>query len=105
MMAQDRYRQYLAALRTDFVKLAKLEFLNPDGGVAFTLDNDAKKRRSRAFLQKGNISCNLQNGKRRQAEVTLANTSGEFEYAVNHIWFGQQIRLSEGLLLPDGSEY
>ena len=104
-MAQDRYRQYLAALRTDFVKLAKLEFLNPDGGVAFTLDNDAKKRRSRAFLQKGSISCNLQNGKRRQAEVTLANTSGEFEYAVNHIWFGQQIRLSEGLLLPDGIEY
>ena len=99
MMAQDRYRQYLAALRTDFVKLAKLEFLSPDGGVAFTLDNDAKKRRSRAFLQKGSISCNLQNGKRRQAEVTLANTGGEFEYAVNHIWFGQQIRLSEGLLL------
>ena len=30
---------------------------------------------------------------------------GSFDYAVNNIWFGQQVRLSEGLILPDGTEY
>ena len=105
MSSLTAYQQYLAALRTDFQKLAKLEFLNPDGGVAFVLDNNAKNSRSGAFLQSGTISCNLQNGRRRQASVTLANATGEFEYAVNKIWFGQTVRLSEGLLLPDGTEY
>lgn len=37
--------------------------------------------------------------------MTLANLDNEYEYAVNHIWFGQEIRLSEGLILPDGTEY
>lgn len=104
-MADNRYLQYLAALRGPYKKLARLEFLNPGGGVAFTLDNQRRGGRSKAFLQEGSISCNLQNGRRRQANVTLANASGDFEYAVNKIWFGQQIRLSEGLLLPDGTEY
>ena len=104
-MSENRYLQYLAALRGDFKKLARLEFLNPGGGVAFTLDNQPRGGKSKAFLQDGSISCNLQNGRRRQATVTLANASGDFEYAVNKIWFGQQIRLSEGLLLPDGTEY
>lgn len=104
-MFDGRYLQYLETLRTDFVKLARLEFLNPDGGVAFTLDNNRRNGRSKAFLQSGNLSCSLQNGRRRQATVTLANAGGEFEYAVNRIWFGQLIRLSEGLVLPDGTEY
>lgn len=104
-METNLFQKYLAALRTDFTKLAKLEFLNPDNSVAFALDNNVKNKRSKAFIQEGTISCNLQNGRRRQANVTLANTEGEFEYAVNKIWFGQQIRLSEGLILPDGTEY
>ena len=102
-MAQ--FQEYLSQLRTDFTKLAKLEFLNPDGTVAYVLDNNAQNRRSGAFLQSGTISCNRNNGKRRQASITLVNLDDEYEYAVNHIWFGQQIRLSEGLILPDGSEY
>lgn len=102
---QTLYQRYLAQLRTNFTKLAKLEFLNPDGSVAFALDNQEKNKRSKAFLQDGNISCALQNGIRRQASVTLANLDNAYEYAVNRIWFGQQLRLSEGLLLPDGTEY
>lgn len=105
MASGERYLSYLAALRTDFTKIAKLEFLNRDGSVAFALDNDPKNRRSGAFLQSGEISCNLNNGMRRQASVTLSNLDGEFEFAVNHIWYGTQLRLSEGLILPDGSEY
>lgn len=56
-------------------------------------------------MQSGTITCNLQNGKRRQATVTLANTDGQFDFSVNNLWFGQQVRLSEGLILPDGTYY
>lgn len=105
MVQTNLYETYLASLDGDFVKIAKLEFLNPDGTVAYSLDNNALNERSGAFLQSGTISCNRNNGPRRQASVTLDNLDNEFEYAVNHIWFGQQIRLSEGLILPDGTEY
>ena len=101
----ENYTAYLQSLEGDFVKLAKLEFLNPDGNVAFALDNNALNYRSGAFLQSGSLSVNRNNGRRRQATVTLVNLDNEYEYAVNHIWFGQQIRLSEGLILPDGTEY
>lgn len=104
-MAANRYAEYLEALKTDFTKIAKLDFLNPDGSIAFTLDNNPRNRYSGAFLQNGTLSCNLQNGKRRQAIVQLSNVDGSFDYAVNNIWFGQQVRLSEGLILPDGTEY
>ena len=100
-----QYQQYLKQLREEFTKIAKLEFLNEDGTVAYVLDNNATNRRSGAFLQSGTISCNKNNGKRRQASVTLVNLDDEYEYAVNHIWFGQQIRLSEGIILDDGTEY
>lgn len=100
-----RYQIYLQQLKENFTKLAKLEFLNPDGSVAFALDNQESNNRAKAFLQEGSISVNLQNGRRRQANITLANLNGEYDYAVNRIWMGQEIRLSEGLLLPDGSEF
>ena len=95
----------MEALKTDFTKIARLEFLNPNGSVAFSIDNNPRNSRSGAFLQNGTITCNLQNGKRRQATIQLANTDGEFDYAVNNLWFGQQVRLSEGLILPDGTYY
>lgn len=104
-MGGDRFLEYLAALKTDFIKLARLEFLNRDGTVAFVLDNDPMNRRSGAFLQSGEITCNLNNGIRRQASVTLSNLDGDYDFAVNKIWFGTQVRLSEGLILPDGTEY
>lgn len=105
MAGGERFLDYLAALKTDFVKLARLEFLNRDGTVAFVLDNDPKNRRSGALLQSGEITCNLQNGIRRTASVTLSNLDGDYDFSVNKIWFGMQVRLSEGLLLPDGTEY
>lgn len=104
-MYSDKYQQYLAQLKTNFTKLAKLEFLNPDGSVAFALDNREKNKRSKAFIQEGELNVNLNNGRRRQCSVVLANLNGEYNYALNNIWFGQEIRLSEGLLLPDNSEF
>lgn len=104
------FQDYLAALSSPFKKLTKLEFLQPDNSVAFALDNTYKsgynnKYDSRAFIQQGSLSVTLQNGQRRKASVMLSNLDGAFEYAVNKLWFGQRMRLSMGMILPDGSEF
>lgn len=104
------FQDYLAALTSPFKKLTKLEFLQPDNSVAFALDNTYKsgynnKYDSRAFIQQGSLSVTLQNGQRRKASVMLSNLDGAFEYAVNKLWFGQRMRLSMGMILPDGSEF
>ena len=101
----DQTLAYLQALRNPFVKLCRLRFLQPDGSTAFSLDNNPKNRRSGAFIADGSISANLQNGQRRSATVTLSNLDGAFDYNVNTIWFGTEIAIDEGLILPDGEEY
>ena len=91
-------------------KLAKLEFLNDDNTIAFVVDNTYKRgyggytTGSRAFLQDGSLSVSLQNGKRRQASIVFENLDNEFDYSISQ-WVGQRIRLSMGLILPDGSPY
>ena len=105
-MSANDWSMYLRALRGEFVKLAKIEFLQPDHSVAFSLDNNPRNKRSKAFIQgSGALTVNLQNGPRRVANIELANINREYEYNVNKLWFGQQIRLSEGLILPNGKEY
>lgn len=104
-MQRDYYAEYLEALRGDFVKLAKLEFLNHDGSVALTLDNNEKNGRAKDFIQEGSLSCSLNNGRRRQLSVTLNNDGGDFSYKLGKLWYGQEIRYSEGLILPDGTEF
>lgn len=109
-MANNRYVEYLDAVKKPFLKLAKLEFLQPDNSVAFVLDNNPKRfratpRDSRAFIQSGSLSVSMQNGQRRKATITLSNVDGEFDYAVNKVWFGQRLRLQMGLVLPDGTEF
>ena len=106
----SKYKQYLQALKTPFKKLAKIEFLQPDGSVAFSLDNNFKrgyrtKYDTRAFIQNGSLSVAMQNGLRRRASITLSNLDGTFDFSINKIWFGQQIRLLMGLVLPDGTEF
>ena len=96
---------YMQALRGPFVKLCRLRFLNPDGSTAFSLDNNPGNTRSGAFLSDGTISANLQNGRRRSATVTISNVDGAFDYNVNRVWFGQEIALDEGLVLPNGEDF
>ena len=105
MSGINNYSLYLQTLKGEFRKLAKIEFLNPDHSVAFALDNKHTNSRSKAFIQEGSLTANLQNGKRRVATVHLANLDGEYEYNVNKLWFGQQVRLSMGLTLPNGEDY
>lgn len=100
-----RYQDYLEQLRKPFLKLCRLRFLNPDGSVAFALDNNPNNLRSGAFIADGSISCNLQNGARRSANIVLANADGEFDYHVNKMWFGQEIAVDEGLRLSNGEEF
>lgn len=102
---QTRFRQYLKALTGDYTKIAKVDFLNPDGSVAFTVDNTRKSSKRGALLQQGTISCNFQNGMRRTASVVLSNLNDEYDYNVNKIWFGTNVRISEGLILPDKTEF
>lgn len=105
MTESGKYLAYLQQLRRPFQKLSRLRFLNPDGSTGFALDNNPHSSLSRAFIADGKISVNLQNGARRSVTATLDNVDGEFDYNVNRLWFGQEIALDEGLLLPDGSEY
>ena len=101
----NKWTQYLSALKKPFVKLARLDFLNPNGSVAFSLDNNVRNARSKAFIQSGDLSVNMQNGQRRTASVTLSNLNGEYDYNVNKLWFGQQVRLWEGMILPNGEDF
>ena len=98
------YQTYLDLLRKPFQKLVRLRFLNPDGSTSFTLDNDPLNARAGAFLSNGELHCNLQNGQRRTASVTLSNVDQRFDYNINSLWFGQEVALDEGMMLPDGSE-
>ena len=101
----QREQDYYNMLRKPFKKLCRLSFLQPDGSVAFALDNSPKNPRNKTFIKEGNLNVNLQNGARRTCSVKLANVNGEYDYNVNNIWFGQEILLEEGLVLSDGSEF
>lgn len=98
------YQLYLESLRKPFQKLVRLRFLNPDGSSAFVLDNDPLNARAGAFLSSGELHCNLQNGQRRTASVTLSNVDQRFDYNINSLWFGQEVALDEGMVLPNGQE-
>ena len=105
-MTDAQWNAYTAALRNGrFVKLARLRFLNPDGTTAYALDNDPYNRRSSAFIRTGSVTCNLQNGQRWAANVTIANTNREYDYNVNHIWFGTEIAVDMGIAVGNTELY
>ena len=106
MTENQKYLDYLNMLRKPFQKLVRLRFLQPDGSVAFMLDNRIKGPNAGAFISDGSISYNWQNGRRASASVTLDNVDGAYDYSFNTIWFGQEVALDEGLILSDGvTEY
>lgn len=105
LTAQGKMLLYYQMLRRPFTKVCRLRFLNTDGSTAFAVDNSPYSRYRTAFIADGQISVNLQNGTRRTATVILDNTSGKFSYDVDHIWFGTEIALDEGLVFPDGENF
>ncbi len=105
-MAYTNWDAYKATLKAgNFIKLCRLRFLNPDGSAAFALDNDPYNRKSGAFIASGTLTVNLQNGTRRTAEITLDNTDWQFSYDYSKVWFGTEIALDMGVVLPDGTEF
>lgn len=105
MTPSEQFQAYLQQLSRPFTKLCRLRFLYPDGTTAFALDNNPYNKRSGAFIQSGDLSVNLQNGQRRTASIQLSNLDAAYDFNVNKVWFGQQIALDEGLVLPDGTEF
>lgn len=105
MAVLNKYNQYLSMLRRPFQKVCRLRFLNPDGSVAFALDDNAQKKRNKAFIAEGQLTVNLQNGQRRSVAITLDNTNEEFSYQYGKLWFGQEIALDEGIILDDGDTF
>ena len=101
----DLTNMYIQAVKGEFTKIARLDFLRADDSLAFSIDNNEKNGRSKAFIQDGTLTVNLQNGKRRVASVTLSNIDNEYEYNINKLWFNSRVRLMEGLILPNGKEY
>lgn len=106
----DNYQQYLKEVAQPFQKIAKIDFLQPDNSVAFSLDSNHKrgymtKFDSRAFVQDGTLNVSLNNGQRRKATITLANLDKAFDFAVNNLWIGQKVRLSMGIKLSDGTDF
>lgn len=99
------WESYLRALKTNFRKVTRLEFLQPDGSVAFMIDSNQDTYRNKTFIKEGTLSVNLQNGQRRQLTIKLLNTNSEYDYNVNKIWFGNKVRLMMGVLLPNGTPY
>lgn len=110
MITPAQWNDYLDQLRTPFTKICRLRFLNPDGTTAFAVGSEnagiyASDGTMGAFIAEGSLSVNLQNGQRRSVDVTLAGLDDEFDYNINHIWFGSQIALDEGLYLSDGTPF
>ena len=104
-MIGENYVTYLDAVKRPFIKLCRLRFLNPDGSTAFALDNNVMKKWNKTFIANGSIDVNLQNGQRRTASIELDNVNEEYSFQYGKMWFGTEVALDEGLILPDGTEF
>ena len=93
------YEQYLNTLKKDHTAITQIDFLYQDGSVAYSITDDV--------IQDGStLSVSYQTiGTRRTATLVVNNWLRQYELHPDKIWFGQQIRISKGLILPDGTEY
>lgn len=106
MTEAEKYQDYLKQLRTDYIKVCRARFLNPDGSTAFAVTDNANVWRNRSmFRDSGSLTCNMQNGKRRSLTLGFAQITDDFAYNVNNVWFGTEIAWDEGLILSDGTPF
>ena len=80
MNHDERFNEYIKAISNPpYKRLTKVEFLNNDGNVAFTLgssDNNSGygiRYNGSALVQSGSLSASRQNGQRRKASLTISN--------------------------------
>lgn len=71
----------------------------PDGSVAHSIDDDV--------IQDGStLNVSFQKiGSRRTATLVVDNWNRIYDLHPDKLWFGQQIKISMGVLLSDGTEY
>lgn len=106
MTEAQKFQDYLRQLRTPYTKVCRARFLNPDGSTAFSVDNNYNIERNKAMISdSGTFTCNMQNGQRRSLGITFAQVTEDFDYNLNHVWFGSEIQWEEGLILSDGTPY
>jgi len=104
-MAGNTFAEYLDCIKQPFIKLCRIRFLNPDGSTAFALDNNVVKPQNKTFIADGTLTVNLQNGQRRNANIVLDNVNADYDFAYGKLWYGDEIALDEGVLLPNGTEF
>lgn len=86
------------ALKHHYVSTTKVEFLYPDETVAFDISGDC--------IQDGSsVSVQYQSGARRSATLVVDNWENIYDMNVNKVWFGQKIRISAGIYMPDGTQF
>ena len=93
------YQRYINTLKTDYTSATKIEFLYPDGSVAYSITEDV--------IQDGstlNVSYQ-KSGTRRTATLVVDNWNQIYKLHPDKIWFGQQIKISKGLYFRDGTEF
>ena len=76
-----------------------MDFLYPDGSVAYSITDDVIQDGSTLNVAFQRI------GSRRTATLVVDNWMRIYELHPDKLWFGQQIKISMGVLLPDGTEY
>ena len=101
----SNYNSYINSLRYGGIMAIRLQWLNPDGSVAFDITDD--------MISQGTLNVSYSFGSRRSATVTMDNWANLYDVHVDKIWFGQQVKLWLGMydeygvphLVPNGVFY
>lgn len=100
------FQDYLTALKEPVLyPCIKMEWLNADGTVAHEVTQDL-------YNTSGTLNITYQAGARRTFNIQIHNEDHKYDVIIDKVWFGQQIRLSLGLIinnemffLPQGVYY
>lgn len=92
----NRHNKYINSLKHTGMKAISMQWLNPDGSVAFDITEDA--------INNGTINVSNATGARRTASISMDNWSNLYDVNVDKIWFGQQIKLYVGAYDEDGNK-
>ena len=90
----NNYNAYIRSLRYGGMMAIRLQWLNPDGTVAFDITDD--------MISQGSLNVSYAFGSRRSATVTMDNWANVYDVHVDKIWFGQQVKLWLGMYDEDG---
>ena len=92
------FNDYLKALQEPvLVPCIRMEWLHADGTVAYEITQDL-------YNTTGTLNINYQAGARRSFNIQIHNVDSRYDIMIDKIWFGQQLRLSLGLII-DGEYY